>query len=59
MEHTTTVQCPWCFETVEVWIDPDTRGKTVRDCEVCCRPWELTISRDAQGKVQVVVRRGN
>ncbi len=59
MDATVTVQCPWCFERIEIWIDPETTGQLVRDCEVCCRPWEMTISRDRSGRREVVVRRGN
>ena len=40
------VQCPYCFETVEVYVDPDTAGEMVQDCEVCCNPWRLVVSRD-------------
>ena len=37
------VQCPWCGEVVDVWVEPDTRGSMVQDCDVCCRPWTLWI----------------
>ena len=37
------VQCPWCGEVVEVWVEPDTSGSMVQDCDVCCRPWTLRI----------------
>ena len=59
MQTTATVQCPWCFETLEVWIDPHTKGRMVRDCEVCCRPWDVHVTRDASGGLNVVVRRSN
>ena len=59
MMDTVTVQCPWCFESVEIWIDPATRGRMVRDCEVCCRPWDMYVTRDGEGGVRVDVRRSN
>lgn len=37
------VQCPCCFELVEVWFEVDVQGALVQDCEVCCRPWELVV----------------
>ena len=40
------VTCPWCFESVSLWVDRDTRGHLVQDCEVCCRPWEVHIEWD-------------
>ena len=53
MDDTTTVVCPYCFEPVEVYVDPDTVGELVRDCDVCCRPWSLRVSRDFDGALFV------
>ena len=50
------VVCPWCFESVELYVDPDTRGLFVEDCEVCCRPWAVHVERDARTGEAVVVR---
>jgi hypothetical protein len=52
-----TVQCPYCFETQILELAPDDVGRMVQDCEVCCRPWSLTVSRDAEGNVCVNVDR--
>jgi hypothetical protein len=41
------VQCPWCFESMEIWVDPMSRGRMSRDCEVCCRPWSVFVERSA------------
>jgi hypothetical protein len=51
--------CPWCFEAVEMYIDPQTVGEMVEDCAVCCRPWLLRVSRDWEGALYVEVERGN
>jgi hypothetical protein len=40
------VVCPWCFEPVSLWVDRDTRGSYVEDCEVCCRPWQVYVQWD-------------
>jgi len=44
-----TVDCPWCGETVEVCFESDVVGSLVVDCEVCCRPWAVTLERDRDG----------
>ena len=49
MEDVVTVQCPYCFQVVEIDLDPQTHGSFVQDCEVCCRPWQLTVTRDEDG----------
>jgi hypothetical protein len=47
------VICPYCGEAVEIHLDPETRGEMVQDCEVCCRPWQLRVERDAEGHASV------
>ena len=59
MQCEVTVQCPWCFEFVLIWVDPQAQGEMVQDCEVCCRPWVMQIRRDGQGAPVVTVHRGN
>ena len=52
-----TVQCPYCAESVELSLDP-TGGAAqeyVEDCEVCCRPWQVTVTYDADGAAEVSV----
>ncbi len=53
-----TVQCPYCFESNEIDLDPETEGSFVQDCEVCCNPWEVTVYWDGQEQ-SVDVRRGD
>lgn len=46
------VRCPYCFEQVDLFIDPETTGAFVEDCSVCCRPWAVTVfSDDTQGEL--------
>ena len=56
MDSTVTVTCPYCFQRVELFVDPDTEGSYVEDCEICCRPWQVTVSRDGD-RLDVVVDR--
>jgi hypothetical protein len=51
------VQCPYCRERVELYIDPETSGTIVQDCDVCCHPWEISIDRDPTGEPHVTVNR--
>lgn len=51
------VQCPYCFETVTIVLDPQTEGELIQDCEVCCNPWQLTVTRERDGAVRVEAER--
>ena len=53
------VQCPYCGETVEVIVDPSGGHlqRYVEDCEVCCRPWQVTVTQTPEGDVFVQVER--
>jgi hypothetical protein len=51
-----TVTCPYCGETVEVYVEPDVRGRFVQDCEVCCRPWEVRVTGRGEHRTLSVSR---
>lgn len=51
------VQCPYCFELIDVYVDPETQGEMIQDCEVCCNPWQLLVSRDAAGNPTATAER--
>jgi hypothetical protein len=57
MEETVEVQCPYCRERVELYVDPDTSGVLVEDCAVCCQPWNVTVERGDAGRLRVQVSR--
>jgi hypothetical protein len=38
-----TVTCPFCGETVSIYVEADVRGSFVQDCEVCCNPWRVRV----------------
>ncbi len=56
-EDTVTVRCPYCREKVALYVDPDTSGTFIEDCEVCCRPWQVTATREG-GRLRVEVAPG-
>jgi hypothetical protein len=53
-----TITCPYCGEDVEIYLEPDVRGRLVQDCEVCCNPWDVVVTWEA-GERWVSVRRGD
>jgi transcription elongation factor Elf1 len=43
VEH--SFNCPYCGEEISMVLDPSVRRQTyVEDCEVCCRPIEISYS---------------
>ncbi len=55
LEEAAWVSCPYCGESVELLVDPSGGGvqEYVEDCEVCCRPWQVTVTVDGSGHVDV------
>ncbi len=49
------VDCPWCGESVELLIDPSGGDSQdyVEDCEVCCRPWNISVVLGPAGDISV------
>ena len=45
-DDTHLVTCPYCGEEIEIYVELDVRGSYVQDCEVCCNPWMVRVSRD-------------
>ena len=43
MDERFEVTCPYCGEQVEIYVERDTSGRFVQDCEVCCNPWLVRV----------------
>jgi len=45
------VVCPYCGEPATLSIEPVGMAaeQYVEDCPVCCRPWNVSITRDGEG----------
>ena len=58
-EEFVAVRCPYCGERLETRVDPTADELSyVEDCQVCCRPIEFGIDREAGGAlVALQVRR--
>ena len=50
------VTCPYCGEDVEIYLEPDVQGSFVQDCEVCCNPWLVRVTRSPEGSDITVTR---
>ena len=44
------VACPYCGEEGEIYVEPDVHGSFVQDCEVCCNPWLVRVTRGPGGR---------
>ena len=48
-----TVTCPYCWEAIEVLVDPSEGEQDyIEDCSVCCNPIRFVVRVD-EGGVQV------
>jgi Cysteine-rich CPXCG len=44
------IQCPYCGETIELVVDCSVENQHyIEDCQVCCRPMNLSITVDTEG----------
>jgi hypothetical protein len=50
VDDTFDVTCPYCGEQVDIYLEPDVRGTFVQDCEVCCNPWTVRVTRDGDDR---------
>ncbi|HEV8264230.1 MAG TPA: CPXCG motif-containing cysteine-rich protein [Gemmatimonadales bacterium] len=51
------VVCPYCGEANDIVLDAGGGEfqEYVEDCQVCCRPWRLTVIYDEAGAARVAV----
>jgi hypothetical protein len=55
VEVEAAVVCPYCGETVEIGLDPGSGNSQdyIEDCQVCCRPWRVSVFYDEEGRADV------
>lgn len=58
MDDFFVVNCPYCSEQVEIYVEPDVGGTFIQDCEVCCNPCSIRVINDADGR-RLDVRRAD
>ena len=56
MDDVFSVDCPYCGETVEIYVEMDVQGTLVQDCEVCCQPWTVRVVREGDDRYVEVER---
>ena len=48
------VQCPYCWQTIQVLIDCSVEAQEyIEDCQVCCRPIVFDVLVDDDGRPTV------
>lgn len=57
MSAEAAIQCPWCGETLDLWVERDTEGEMIQDCDICCRPLLIRVSWPEDTVPGVVVER--
>ncbi|MDI3260012.1 MAG: CPXCG motif-containing cysteine-rich protein [Sinobacteraceae bacterium] len=58
MIQTATVTCPYCWERVELSVDPSAGDQDyVEDCPVCCQPMLLHLHFGARGRARLEAER--
>lgn len=50
------IECPYCGEEIEIYLEPELSGRLIQDCEVCCNPWMLRITSDGDDRYVSVGR---
>jgi Cysteine-rich CPXCG len=52
-----SVRCPHCGEINEIALDPGSGSdqRYIEDCQVCCRPWGVTVHYLADGTADVAL----
>jgi transposase-like protein len=59
MEVPETVQCPYCGQSFELLIDTGVSNQRfTTDCEVCCRPFEVSVKCEAGEILSLGVQAG-
>jgi len=58
MDELFDVVCPYCGEVIQIYVEPETTGRFVQDCEVCCNPWLVRVSED-DGERSVDIQRAD
>ena len=56
MEEPIEVDCPFCGEHFTTFVDISSGSQQyIEDCQVCCRPWLVSVSYDEDGTAHVFV----
>jgi DNA-directed RNA polymerase subunit RPC12/RpoP len=57
MQEEREIQCPYCWETFTILVDPSEGDSSfVYDCEVCCRPIDVRVTVSDDGEIAVTTK---
>ena len=57
LQQTVEISCPYCGQTLELLIDCSAGAQRyVEDCQVCCRPMNVSVAIDRHGLPAVEAR---
>lgn len=53
---TTEFSCPYCMEDNDIEVDPDNdlNQQQIVDCQVCCNPIEITVTKGIHDNFNVI-----
>ncbi|MET0809328.1 MAG: CPXCG motif-containing cysteine-rich protein [Pseudoxanthomonas sp.] len=55
-----SIHCPYCGESIDVFVDDSVEHQQyVEDCQVCCRPINLTVTVSEADGARVTARAEN
>ena len=56
----TKIQCPYCWEMIEVIIDDCGEDQQyVEDCQVCCQPIQISYNSANGELLEISIEQGN
>lgn len=54
------MSCPYCGEPIDILVDASAGDQYyIEDCQVCCRPINVSVQVDEQGEPAVALRSDN
>ena len=58
MQEEAEIECPFCGETITVFVDPSVpRQSYIEDCSVCCRPIQFEVNCEDNAVVSIEIGR--
>jgi hypothetical protein len=52
--------CPYCGENIDLLVEAMLENQDyIEDCQVCCRPINITVKTDEDGVINLIVRHEN